>query len=90
MERFHDILVYAGTQPATTASRLEIGASSDFLRSLLSSLKDCDGCSEPTVLIFPGEDINTVRAAFDSLSHYKSGLSIIKSKYSKEISYYHL
>ena len=77
MEAYHDVEIYAGAELATTASRLELGASNDWLRSLFAGRSLCDGCKEPLVIIFPEDDKNTVRAAFDSLAHFNSGLSIV-------------
>ena len=76
MKAFHDVEIYAGpgAELATTGSRLELGASNDFLRSLFAGRSLCDGCKEPLVIIFPEDDKNTVRAAFNS------GLSIIQGR----------
>ena len=71
MEKYHDVHIYAGAELATTGSRLELGANNDFLRSLFAGRSLCDGCKEPLVIIFPEDDKNTVRAAFNT------GLSII-------------
>ena len=71
MEAFHDVHIYAGAELATTGSRLELGANNYFLRSLFTGRSLCDGCKEPLVIIFPEDDKNTVRAAFNT------GLSII-------------
>ena len=81
--KFHDVHIYAGAELATTGSRLELGAKNPFLRKIFSGMKYCDGCLEPVVIIFPeaDEDKSTLREAFDKLSHFKSGLSIIQSKY---------
>ena len=81
MEAYHDVEIYAGAELATTGSRLELGASNDFLRSLFAGRSLCDGCKEPLVIIFPEDDKNTVRAAFNSLAHFNSGLSIIPSEF---------
>ena len=81
MKEFHDLQIYAGTEVATTGSRLELAAKNTFLREIFSELNYCEGCREPVVVIFPDEDVNTLREAFDTLSHFKSGLSIIQSKY---------
>ena len=81
MKRFHDVKIYAGPEVATTASRLELAANNLFLRQIFSEMNFCEGCREPLVIIFPGEDKNTLREAFDTLAHFKSGLSIIQSKY---------
>ena len=77
MEAYHDVKLFAGAELATTGSRLELAASNDFLRSLFAGRSLCDGCKEPLVIIFPEDDKNTVRAAFNSLAHFNSGLSII-------------
>ena len=81
--KFHDVHIYAGAELATTGSRLELAAKNPFLRKIFSERKYCDGCPEPAVIIFPDadEDKRTLREAFRKLSHFKSGLSIIKSKY---------
>ena len=83
MKKFHDVHIYAGTEVATTGSRLELAAKNPLLRQIFSEMNYCDGCREPGVIIFPGpdEDKNTLREAFHKLSHFKSGLSIIQSKY---------
>ena len=81
MQIFHDVHIYAGAELATTGSRLELGANNDFLRSLFDARSLCDGCKEPQVIIFPEDDRNTVRAAFNSLAHFNSGLSIIPSEF---------
>ena len=80
MKKFHDVKIYAGPEVATTASRLELAANNPFLRQIFSEMNFCSGCEEPVVIIFPGEDKNTLREAFHQLSHFKSGLSIIQSK----------
>ena len=72
MSKFHDVEIYAGTEVAITASRLELGAQNLFLRQLFSEMNICDGCQEPLVIIFPDEDKNTVRDAFDQMSHFRS------------------
>ena len=77
MKSYHDVHIYAGAELATTGSRLELGANNDFLRSLFAGRSLCDGCKEPLVIIFPEDDKNTVRAAFDSLAHFNAGLSIV-------------
>ena len=79
MKGFHDVEIYAGSgcELATTGSRLELGATSDFLRSLFAGISLCDGCKEPLVIMFPEDDKNTVTAAINSLTHFNSGLSII-------------
>ena len=81
MKKFHDVKIYAGTEVATTGSRLELAANNPFLRKIFSEMNFCDGCREPVVIIFPDEDKITLREAFNKLSHFKSGLSIIQSKY---------
>ena len=54
----------------TTSTRLEVAAKSPYLHQLLTSIKMCDGCKEPTTLIFPAEDEtqNTLQEMFKSLS----------------------
>ena len=81
MKRFHDVKIYAGPEVATTASRLELAANNLFLRQIFSEMNFCEGCREPVVIIFPDEDKSTLWEAFDKLSQFKSGLSIIQSKY---------
>ena len=87
MKKFHDVEIYSGTRLATTGSRLEIGASNKFLREIFSGLADCASCREPLVLIFPDEEESTLREAFNRLSHFKSALSIIESKFPLHWSY---
>ena len=89
MKKFHDVEIYSGHRPrlATTGSRLEIGASNKFLREIFSCLADCASCREPLVLIFPDEEESTLREAFNRLSHFKSALSIIESKFPLHWSY---
>ena len=48
--------IYRGTRLGTTSTRLEVAAKSPYLHQLLTSIKMCDGCKEPTTLIFPAED----------------------------------
>ena len=81
MKKFHDVEVYAGTQLATTGTRLELVARIPWLRQIFSELKFCDGCKDPVRIIIADEDEATVRDAFDKLSLFKSGHSIIQSKY---------
>ena len=80
MRTFHDVIIYSGTTEVTTSSRLEIASKSGFLAEIFSEQKECDGCKEATVLIFPEEDPTTLKEAFDLLSHFKSSFSIIQSK----------
>ena len=87
MKKFHDVEIYSGRRLATTGSRLEIGASNKFLREIFSGLADCASCREPLVLIFPDEEESTLREAFNRLSHFKSALSIIESKFPLHWSY---
>ena len=83
MGKFHDVDIYWGTRLVTTSTRLEVAAKSPYLHLLLTSIKMCDGCKEPTTLIFPPEDEtrNTLREVFKSLSD-KTGsrYSIVESK----------
>ena len=67
---FHDVSVYRGTRLVTTSTRLEVAARSPFLQEVLTSIRMCDGCKEPTTLIFPAEDEtqNTLQEMFKSLS----------------------
>ena len=83
MKTFHDVQIYAGTEVVTTGSRLELAAKNQFLRQIFSERNYCEGCREPVVIIFPDadEDKNTLREAFNKLSHFRSGLSIIQSKH---------
>ena len=55
MANFHDVNIYSGAVLVTTSTRLEVAARSPFLQQLLTSIKMCDGCEEPTTLIFPAE-----------------------------------
>ena len=64
MNKFHDVEIYAGTEVAITASRLELGAQNLFLRQLFSEMNICYGCQEPLVIIFPDED-KFQRESFD-------------------------
>ena len=68
--KFHDVNIYWGTRLLTTSSRLEVAARSPFLQEVLTSIRMCDGCKEPTTLIFPAEDEtqNTLQEMFKSLS----------------------
>ena len=98
MARFHDVSIYWGSSLVTTSTRLEVAARSPYLQQLLTSIRMCDGCKEPTTLIFPAEDEteNTLQEMFKSLSVRagKSRYSIVESKKSKflikppKISYY--
>ena len=80
----HNVHIYQGSQLVTTASRLELGAQSPFLRDLLTSQNICDGCTEPTAIIFPREDEaeNTLREAFRNYSIIvrRTGVSVVESK----------
>ena len=84
MARFHDVSIYRGTRLVTTSSRLEVAARSPYLQQLLTSIRMCDGCKEPTTLIFPAEDEtqNTLQEMFKSLSVRtgQSRYSIVESK----------
>ena len=84
MGRFHDVSIYWGTRLLTTSTRLEVAARSPYLHQLLTSITVCDGCKEPTALIFPEEDEtqNTLKEVFKSLS-VRTGqarYSIVESK----------
>ena len=87
MAKFHDMCIYRGTSLVTTSTRLEVAAKSPYLLQLLTSIKMCDGCKEPTTLIFPPEDEseNTLKEVFKSLSVRtgQSRYSIVESKKSK-------
>ena len=67
---FHDVHIYSGTRLVTTSTRLEVAARSPFLQEVLTSIRMCDGCKEPTTLIFPAEDEtqNTLQEMFKSLN----------------------
>ena len=65
MRLFHDVLIYSGTKLVTTGSRLEIASKNPFLADIFSKQKECDGCKEPTVLIFTEEDVASLREAFE-------------------------
>ena len=84
MARFHDVSIYSGTSLVTTSTKLEVAARSPFLHELLTSIRMCDGCKEPTTLIFPAEDEtqNTLQEMFKSLSVRtgQSRYSIVESK----------
>ena len=84
MGRFHDVSIYWGTRLLTTSTRLEVAARSPYLLQLLTSITVCDGCKEPTALIFPEEDEtqNTLKEVFKSLSVRtgQSRYSIVESK----------
>ena len=84
MAKFHDVSIYWGTRLVTTSTRLEVTARSPYLHQLLTSITVCDGCKEPTTLIFPPEDEseNTLKEVFKSLS-VRTGqarYSIVESK----------
>ena len=68
--KFHDVNIYWGTRLLTTSTRLEVAARSPFLQQVLTSIRMCDGCKEPTTLIFPAEDEtqNTLQEMFKSQS----------------------
>ena len=70
MARFHDVNIYLGTRLVTSSSRLEVSVGSSFLQEVLTSIRLCDGCKEPTTHIFPAEDEtqNTLQEMFKSLS----------------------
>ena len=82
--KFHDVNIYWGTRLLTTSTRLEVAARSPFLQQVLTSIRLCDGCKEPTTLIFPAEDEtqNTLQEVFKSLSSKtgQSRYSIVESK----------
>ena len=84
MAGFQDVSIYWGTSLVTTSTRLEVAARSPYLQQLLTSIRMCDGCKEPTTLIFPAEDEsqNTLQEMFKSLSSRagKSRYSIVESK----------
>ena len=81
MGRFHDVSIYWGTRLITTSTRLEVAAKSPYLHQLLTSITVCDGCKEPTTLIFPENDEtqNTLREVFKPLS-VTTRYSIVESK----------
>ena len=84
MSKFQDVSIYLGTRLVTSSTRLEVAARSPFLQKVLSSLRLCDGCKEPTTLIFPADDEtqNTLQEMFKSLSVRtgQSRYSIVESK----------
>ena len=84
MARFHDVSIYRGSRLVTTTTRLEVAARSPYLQQLLTSIRMCDGCKEPTTLIFPAEDEtqNTLQEMFKSMSVRtgQSRFSIVESK----------
>ena len=100
MARFQeqDVSIYRGTRLVITSTRLEVAARSPYLQQLLTSIRMCDGCKDPTTLIFPAEDEtqNTLEEVFKSMSVRtgQSRYSIVESKKSKflmkpqKISYY--
>ena len=84
MAKFHDVSIYRGTRLVTTSTRLEVTVRSPYLHQLLASITLCDGCKEPTTLIFPADDEseNTLKEVFKSLS-VRTGqarYSIVESK----------
>ena len=84
MAKFNDVSIYRGTRLVTTSTRLEVTVKSPYLHQLLTSITVCDGCKEPTALIFPAEDEseNTLKEVFKSLSVRtgQSRYSIVESK----------
>ena len=84
MARFHDVNIYWGSVLVTSSTRLEVAARSPYLHQLMTSITTCDGCKEPTSLIFPPEDEseNTLKEVFKSLSVRtgKARYSIVESK----------
>ena len=84
MERFQDVSIYWGPKLLTTSTRLEVAAKSPYLQQLLTSIRMCDGCKEPTTLIFPAEDEtqNTLQEMFKSLGIMtgQSRFSIVESE----------
>ena len=77
LEQFQDVSIYLGSKEVLTSTRLEVAVKSPLLHSLLSSLKVCDGCREPVVLIFPAEDqdFNSLKKLFKG-----KGWSVLTSK----------
>lgn len=84
MARFHNVSIYRGTRMVTTSTRLEVAARSPFLQQLMTSIRMCDGCKEPTTLIFPAEDEtqNTLQEMFKTLNVMtgQSRYSIVESE----------
>ena len=86
MARFQeqDVSIYRGNRLVITSTRLEVAVKSPYLQQLLTSIRMCDGCKEPTTLIFPAEDEtqNTLQEMFKSLSVRtgQSRYSIVESK----------
>ena len=73
MTSFHDVTIFSGAKPVTTASRLEIAAKVPFLRDVLSTQNLCDGCRENITLVFAEEDEDTLRGTFADLSLFNAG-----------------
>ena len=82
MAKFHDVDIYRGTRLVTTSTRLEVAAKCPYLHQLLTSIKMCDGCKEPTTIIFPPEDERekTLKEVFKPLSVRTGQLDIVQSK----------
>ena len=72
------IYVAGSAVPVYTVSTLEVVDKSPLLADIFgSSLRFCDGCKEPKIVIIAEEDIHTVVAAFNTIA-LKSGFSIVK------------
>ena len=76
-----NIYVPGHRDPVCRLSRLELASRSRLLHHLLTSLRVCDGCSQPLALIITGEEARTVGAAFKLVEapfNKTAGFSIIQ------------
>ena len=84
MNTYHDVNIYLGTELATSSTRLEVASSSSVLHHLIASMNICDGCREPTSIIFPSEDetMNSLQDVFKSMifNPGERRYSIVESK----------
>ena len=77
------IYVPGHREPVCRLSRLELASRSRLLHHLLTSLRVCDGCSQPLALIITGEEARTVEAAFKQVEapfNKRAGVSIIQGE----------
>ena len=77
------IYVQGHRDPVCRLSRLELASRSRLLHHLLTSLRVCDGCSQPLALIITGEEARTVEAAFKQVEapfNKTVGVSIIQGE----------
>ena len=77
------IYVPGHRDPVCRLSRLELASRSRLLHHLLTSLRVCDGCSQPLALIITGEEARTVEAAFKLVEapfNKRAGVSIIQGE----------